>query len=326
MSITFLIILLNGVRMPNSYGFSPGTLYGYNKNGIEDQFNVADITGQHAFITCFATYFSRYKPQKLYYAFPCVPDYFPKVIDDLNGLFKNIKYEIIKEQTAYLQLVKLSTNYWSELRTPLVYKLFAQKIDSGGIPVKKYLLSNSFADGYTEQSKKFLQYNLSILVRMLSFPENYLSGYDEDKLPEEDYVDFLVRINNRNKGYRTFSERTIYRETIESLDNIENCNKSYTRLTNGSRQTKIALVASTAANPRYKIKYKNFGYLRYDFKTYINSVYYHFVDGKQNLDNLVLTWFLTWKGKTFDIDDAEMWAKHLNYTYKTKDFEVVPAD
>jgi hypothetical protein len=211
----------------NINGLQYGTLYSFNHRqdileAMEGGFptNYNDYLGLYESVTwqqCFATYFSAYEPGNFYFAFPAMPEWYIGVVEEFNREFKNIQFEILTENKIYL---RERESVWGKIIEAHTYKERGKKY----IPAKVPLFGINFNPEYTVDSRKYLQYVLSIFLRQISFPEK--TGTFEGP-GEKNPISYLLSLQNEQAcldSYRTLSANGIIVSELLLLDNIERVN------------------------------------------------------------------------------------------------------
>lgn len=310
-----------------------GTLYtlidDYEK--LNERFKQAwrrfpELTDSYYFRECFATYFSRASSDRRYlvFAFPVVPIWYSKVIDQFNKEFTNIRYKILDEKDVYFNP---NSSY---------NKVITSSVGGNIYPAKCPLFTIEFSKEYKEKSIYYLRYVLSIFLRLMSLVESkkFIKVEDLDR-EEEDWLEFLIQRNNSNRSYRSLSEKYLDRENFLNLDSPEKINHSF-NTNRYLRQTSIMRYAGSNKKMwkiriEYLYKYQNYttkewterwilrGRLRYDYKSRLNK--YGF---KKDLDvskkNTIAARLISrGEGKSF-YQDAEDVCKELNLMFMNSDY------
>lgn len=200
------------------------------------------------FYGCYATYLSKRKDIEntgLFYhvAYPLMPLWFTDVVKEFNDLFKNIQLEITDSKEQNLFFNERKTVAWGETRQVQVIKYRMEYGSRIGSYYKKCLVplvKFHYSENYNPIIRYYFNYFLVILFRMLSYTEKFhhpLQNTPSKKL------EYLCRLNNKNKGYRSFSEKDTNVEQIKLLDDIDlvnsNVDKIHHRSLTSLRQTDL---------------------------------------------------------------------------------------
>ena len=166
------------------------------------------------FISCYASYLTtgkklvtKKRKWKYYVAYPSMPEWFPEFVSDFNNFYDNLGIELLESRPVFLTYKLRSYNDWAYSTTVSKKKISMEYSDKGGmveaiVPMIRF----DYSDDYDPISKYFFNYALTILIRMLSFSESFTNPFYN---PKGNKMRYLVGVNNRNKGYRSFSEKKI---------------------------------------------------------------------------------------------------------------------
>ena len=90
--------LMLGSKM--NYGCYPST----DLKRIEDSWNLQPKSISGAFVNCYSGYLSRNKnlitttDWKYYVSYPCMPEWFPELVEEFNKFYDNLNIEILTEE------------------------------------------------------------------------------------------------------------------------------------------------------------------------------------------------------------------------------------
>lgn len=209
------------LKRPNNFG----TWYTFNINDEEflqsrmykgySMLKEAKRGAEIPVTQCFATYFNCYeRKKKLYFVFPLMPHDYYKVVGDFNSRFRNIQIRVVddfSEDYFFVSHEGLYKDYLLQEKEILPEYKVLRKV-SFSYPIFTF----DFDEKFSEKAKKYLQYNLSILLRLMSIKEGHTLEITEDICTLED----LLEINNNSRDrYRSLSENLI---TITNLLNLDN--------------------------------------------------------------------------------------------------------
>lgn len=208
-----------------------GTLAYFSKDSefikaVWKNFPVNNMSCNYYYV-CFSPYFGIFKSDcNFYFAFPSVPVWYMDVINDFNSKFNNIKYKVIDDKIVYIN----DSRRYASLEKDGYLKI--------NIEARCPLFTIEFSDKYSDISRKGLGYFVHHMLRMINIGENYtnidevLNGYG-DISP----LEFIIKANNRQKGYRSLAEINLTIDHLMSLDDIDKVNSIY--FSNSQRQTEI---------------------------------------------------------------------------------------
>jgi hypothetical protein len=158
--------------------------------------------------------------------------------------YDNIKIELLESKPIFLKFEMRSFQDWTrnsvsnEKRLTLSYDEKAGDIEAV-VPMIKF----TYSKGYTDTSKYFFNYCMTILVRMLSYNELFTNPFFH---PTGNKMRYLIGVNNKNTGYRSFSEEKISSGGLKTFDDIERVNERAEKLLGiGARQTDFYSIISS---------------------------------------------------------------------------------
>lgn len=214
-----------------SGGMSVGHVSDISLEKVKRSWSTLPMRKQEPFHSCYAGYITSDRKivdmkqkWKYYAAFPSVPVWFPEFVEDFNSFFDNIKIEVLDTRTSFINLQLVETPMWGsktgEVMQNLGYKFNTTK---GDIEVSMPLIRFDYAEEYDIKVQYFFNYIVVIFVRMLNLVERFTNPF---YYPKGDKIKYLVGVNNRNKGYRTLSEKIITLKDLKKLDDIELMNNN----------------------------------------------------------------------------------------------------
>lgn len=198
---------------------------------------------------CFEAYFN-YSAESsfdkdFFFSFPALPVWYKRVIKKLNRYFKNINYEIIDEKSVFINPIN------PNIQT--TETAFTQKAIC---PLIKLNLSTN----YSKVSKYYLRYLLHHIIRIMSYPEKFLEINEVEHDKKYDSIQWLCDLNNRNPGYRSITEGTLFKDMFKYLDNVDLVNKtvwlgwgSYNKVRQTGIFSNILTTADWKFNPKFNI-------------------------------------------------------------------------
>lgn len=216
-----------------SSAFSEGMVAKSNKKSVQDSWETFPQKIPYNFIGCYAGYFGNnnklleLKKWSYYVAFQAMPIWFPEFVDEFNNFFDNIKIEILDIKNYPIHFEPHATRVWGPTKPVIVQ---GSKILWGKGDIEKEIcvpfIRLVYNEKYNSTVKFLFNYIIVILIRMLNYGEKYHHPFNNKP---RDMMKYLVKLNNKNKGYRTFSEEKITLEELKLLDNIElvNSNSDY---------------------------------------------------------------------------------------------------
>lgn len=203
-----------------------GTYYSFgdNKRIINSFDNLLFTANDVKFAGCFSCYFTQYD-EKFTWAQPIVPFEINEIIENINKQYKNIKYIILKDKPVYLKVI----------RDSFTGGQYAKAVkEETDVKKKMALFTLELNKDYSPLAKKYMQYVLHHMMRMLSYTENAFITLD-DKLNIKNPLEDIIKFNNRaTSKYRAVSEREIKIENLLYLDNIEACNQALNTIGSGN--------------------------------------------------------------------------------------------
>ncbi|PNX51814.1 MAG: hypothetical protein BV456_01680 [Thermoplasmata archaeon M8B2D] len=257
----------------SSAGFYQGIEAGYDYDTIKRSWERFPYYVSNNFYGCYAGYLSGKDCKKIketglyfYVAYFLMPIWFPEVVKEFNDWFKNIQLEILDVKTQPVYFNEGVKRIWTATSQKNIRGYTLEFRNRGGsfykdclFPIVKF----HYSEKYEPIIRFHLNYSLVILFRMLSYSEKYhhlLQNKPHNKL------EYLVRLNNRNKGYRSFSEKNTSLEQIKLLDDIDlvnsNVDKIYHERLSPLKQTDLVNVMTGGdykMNPNFKNKLKGLG-------------------------------------------------------------------
>jgi hypothetical protein len=188
------------------------------------------------YISCYSPYFMKNKRLiektgwNYHVAYPPMPIWFPEFADEFNNFFEHIKLEIRNIRNVKIFIAEQKGIEWLENGTKEV-KNYIITTSPMGLKRGKYVVKNltyplvkfHYDDGYDPVIKYLFNYSVVILIRILSYGEKF---HNPLQRKPSDKMKFLVKLNNENKGYRSFSETDITLEQLKKLDDIDLLNSN----------------------------------------------------------------------------------------------------
>ncbi len=223
--------LMLGNKM--SYGCYPST----NLDKIKTAWTLQPQKIHDSFMSCYSGYLSSNKHLiketgwKYYVSYPFIPEWFPELVEEFNEFYDNLKIEILESKDVYLKFIKKTSRTWDYNKNKEInVERFEMNFDEkeGHKKVCIPLVRFDYADDYDPVIKYYFNYSLVILIRMLSIPERFTDPFFT---PSGSKMRYLVKVNNKNRGYRSFSDSKITLKGLKLLDDVEllnsNVNKVY---------------------------------------------------------------------------------------------------
>ena len=165
---------------------------------------------------CFEAYFDwsidSSFDKDFFFSFPALPVWYKRVIKKLNRYFKNISYEIINEKEVFIN------SSFPDI----------QGLELGGYLQKAIcpLIKLNLNENYSRTSKYYLRYLLHHVIRVMSYPEMFIKLNEVEHDKKYDSIQWLCDLNNRNPGYRSITEGTLFKDMFKYLDDIDLVNKT----------------------------------------------------------------------------------------------------
>jgi len=203
-------------------------------------FPVRPFTRVHSnLVTCYSGFkHNIYKKDLNYYfAFPAMPVWIEELIDELNSIFKNIKYEIVENKSIFVH-TKSQHNYWGKTFTEIILNDKPKDIEDV-LEYKCPVFTVKISDKINEPCRPFMYYILHHILRMASKPEGYINADFYFKRPDGSLVEFILDCNNRNRGYRSLAEINLSINNLILLDDIDKINIYLNTNNNHLTQTEI---------------------------------------------------------------------------------------
>ena len=180
------------------------------------------------FASCYGSYISNNrklileKNWKYYVAYPSMPIWFPKMVEEFNEFYDNLNIEILENKTTNLEFdFKKVRDYYDRTYSNKIIVKYNDKFGQKKVCVP--LIRFDYADDYSPETKYIFNYSLVILIRMLGRAEKFTDPFYS---PRGSKMRYLTRINNENRGYRSFSETYITLGGLKKFDDIELVNKA----------------------------------------------------------------------------------------------------
>ena len=155
-----------------------------------------------------------------------MPEWFPELVEEFNKFYDNLNIEILKSKDAYIKFTKKVFRTWDyntsrEIRSNKFEMTLSET--KGQKKVCIPLIKFDYGEDYDPVIKYYFNYSLVILIRMLSAPERFTNPFFT---PSGSKMRYLVKVNNENQGYRSFSDSKITLKQLKLLDDIELLNSN----------------------------------------------------------------------------------------------------
>jgi hypothetical protein len=215
-------------------------------------------------LSCYAGYLYNYKKLtrrirkfSYYVAYPAMPIWFPKLLDDFNGCFDNINLEIVETKTSNLKFIKKQQTDWNHRGDPIKREYWVARYDDED-GVKKFItpiVRFNYSEKYNKCAQYYFNYSLVILMRMISLPERFINPLSIKY--RGSVLKYLAKVNNENRGYRSFSEREVSASGLAALADYETVNTAAKRMARADynyKQTRIFSEMSPKGSKQTKKK------------------------------------------------------------------------
>lgn len=216
-------------RVTLESGLSPGCAPSTVKRDVKKAWEHLPNRQLKPFIGCYASYLTtgktlvnKKRKWKYYVAYPSMPEWFPEFVDDFNNFYDNLGIELLESKPIFLNYNIRTFNDWaySSRQEKRVSMRYSDKdgVRKAIVPMIRF----DYSDDYDPISKYFFNYSITILVRMLSFSESFTNPFYN---PKGNKMKYLVGVNNRSAGYRSFSEKKISLKGLKRIDDVDHVNE-----------------------------------------------------------------------------------------------------
>lgn len=233
---------------------SYGVMYG-NKQTVLSKFNAYVYKGGTNLFACFAgaCRISDIIHDNNYCILVRGHGYTITLINELNELFENIHLKVLDYQKClYISILEKSEYSGKEVRNRYLIReedlqLFKDKYKDKFITIEEYkrdiiaIQILYLNDGYKIESKRMINYVLSVLIRNVDFEETYYDRYDEhlyESIENEGGVlsSLLYRSTGKDNGHAT-SEVSLTIRDIKHIDDYNFINELINGVSVGSQNS-----------------------------------------------------------------------------------------